>query len=102
MSRVPTKTPNQLRIWQQNAHKSQTVHNYVLNNADPSAYDLILLQEPWIDSYGKSRGNTYFRTIYPSTFYSDNHDPIHSLILINTNISTDSYSSPPATSLPFS
>jgi hypothetical protein len=46
-----------------------------------------------MDSFGKSRGNAFFRTIYPSTYYTENHEPIRSLILVNTNISTDCYSS---------
>ena len=93
MSKIQPKAPDELRIWQQNARRSPVAHNYILNSADPSKFDIILIQEPWIDSYGKSRGNAYFRTIYPSTFYQDGHPPIRSLILINTNILTDCYSS---------
>lgn len=82
--------PAHLRIWQQNTRKSQSAHHHVLNT-DPSLYDLIFIQEPWIDSFGNARGNRHWRIIYPSNRYLDNHNTIRSIILVNTNISTDSY-----------
>ena len=85
-----TIVPTKLRIWQQNARKSQTAQHYILNT-DPLLYDLILLQEPWIDSYGNTRGNHHWRIVYPSNRHTDGHGTIRSVILINTNISTDAY-----------
>ena len=79
-----------LHIWQQNTRKSQTVQHYILNT-DPSLYDLILLQEPWIDSYGNARGNHHWCIVYPSNRHTDEHSTIRLAILINANISTDVY-----------
>ena len=84
--------PLKLRIWQQNAHKSKTAHSYILNNANPNNWDVIALQEPWFDSYGNSRGTQYWRVIYPANFYMEGRNCVRSILLINTNISTDSYS----------
>src|ERR1700722_12945739 len=88
----PPRLPQKLRIWQQNVHKSKTVHSYVINTASPSDWDVIALQEPWINSYGNSRGSQHWRVIYPANFYEEDHPPVCSIILINTNLSTDPFS----------
>ena len=63
----------------------------MLNSADPASWDLLALQEPWIDTYGNTRGSTYFRVAYPATFYDNPNSTFRSIILINSNLSTDSY-----------
>ena len=91
MSRRPPNKLQQLCIWQQNAHKSQTAQDYIRCTAQPLDWDIITLQEPWIDSFGNSRGSQYWRVIYPANFYVEGRSRIRSILLINTNISTDSY-----------
>ena len=88
----PPRAPAKLCILQQNVHHSYTNQQYILQHTDPSRFDIILLQEPWFDKLGKSRANSHWRMVYPSNYYLP-HDPIHSIILINTNISTDTYCS---------
>ena len=85
------RAPSKLKIWQQNTRKSAHNTNYILNTANPSIYDIILIQEPWFDYLGKTRGTHNWRIIYPMSIYQENHDPIHSIMLINTNISTNMY-----------
>lgn len=91
MSKRPSSLPSKIRIWQQNTHKSKKAHDYLLAQANPSDWDIILIQEPWLDSYGNARGSQYWRVLYPSNFLTTGRDRIRSIILINTNISTDSY-----------
>lgn len=81
---------SKLRIWQQNTRKSQVAHQHTLNT-DPFLFNLILIQEPWIHSFSNARGSHNWQVIYPSNRYNDNHNTICSIILVNTNISTDSY-----------
>ena len=83
--------PSKLRIWQQNTRKSQTTQHYILNT-DPSLFDLILIQEPWLDSLGNARGNHHWHIVYPPTRYTDGHKTIRAINLVNTNLSTDAYS----------
>ena len=85
------QVPAHLHIWQQNARKSQLTQHYILNT-DPSLYDLILIQEPQIDSFSNTRGNHHWCIVYPSNHYLDGQPTIRSIILANNNISTDSYS----------
>ena len=82
--------PTKFCICQQNTRKSQTAHHYILNT-DPSLCDLILIQELWIDSYSNTRGNHHWHIIYPTDRYTDRHNTIRSIILVNSNISTDAY-----------
>ena len=91
MNPQTTSAPSKLRIWQQNARKSIRNTDYILNEANPKDYDLILIQEPWFDHLGKTRGTHNWRVIYPPTIYEDKHDPIRSIILVNINISTNRY-----------
>ena len=48
------RAPSNIKIWQQNARKSACNTNYILNTADPSKYDIILIHEPWFDHLGKT------------------------------------------------
>ena len=87
----PPELPQKLRIWQQNVHKSKTAHSYVINTANPKDWDILALQEPWIDSYRNSRGSQYWRVIYPANFYEEDRTRVRSILLVNTNLSTDCY-----------
>ena len=92
MNKRTPKAPEQLRIWQQNIHKSQTAQDYVINTARPEDWDVLALQEPWIDTLGKSRASHYWRVIYPANYYKEGKARIRTVLLINTNISSDCYS----------
>ena len=73
-------------------HKSQTAQDYIINTVKPEDWDIITLQESWIDFLGKSRASQYWRIIYPANYYEEGRSRIRSILLINTNINTDSYS----------
>ncbi|KZP06796.1 hypothetical protein FIBSPDRAFT_763852, partial [Athelia psychrophila] len=93
MSRRPTSSPTKLRIWQQNARKSLHVTYDILQQADPEKWDIIAIQEPYLDKMKKTRVNHYWRTHYPTNHSLDGQPRSRSLLLINTNISTDAYTS---------
>ena len=90
MSRRPTSAPSSLCIWQQNAWKLQAAHQHILS-ADPSLYDLILVQEPWINHLGKSRGSNYWQVLYSSNYYQDGRANARLIILVYTNLNTNAY-----------
>jgi hypothetical protein len=85
------KLLTKLKIWQQNIHKSKTAHEYILDNANPEDWEVIALQEPWIDKYSNSCGTQYWCTIYPANLYEEGWAQICSMLFINTNLSTDCY-----------
>jgi hypothetical protein len=86
-----TDTPiANLRIWQQNLNKSLISQLHLLNTAHPNQWDILILQEPWIGHLG-TRGSHNWRILYPNTYFTDKSKSPRSLILINTNIPTNSY-----------
>ena len=88
MNNTTNQDPTRLRIWQQNLNKSRTAHLELINSPLHHNWDLILLQEPYIDSYGNTKATTKWRTIYPSSRYSS-HSTIRSVILVNANLDTN-------------
>lgn len=83
--------PNALiRIWQQNLNKSLTAQLHLLNTAKPDDWDLIILQEPWVGHLG-TRNSPYWRVLYPDSYFTDKTNLPRSIILVNTNIPTNSY-----------
>ena len=95
--------PAELRIWQQNINKSLTSQLHLLNTARPAEWDVLILQEPWIGHLG-TRSSHHWRVLYPNTYFIDNTKKSRSLIMVNTNIPTNSYEqllidSPDATGL---
>ena len=82
-------TPHNARhtqIWQQNVAKSSTAQHDVLAKADPKSWDIIALQEPYLDHLGLTRANSHWTVIYPSNKNQENQNRTRSIILINTNI----------------
>lgn len=80
-----------LRIWQQNLNKSLNSQHHLLNSARPDDWDIILIQEPWIRS-ATTRSSYHWNVIYPNVFFNDRSITPRSLIFINTNIPSDTYS----------
>jgi hypothetical protein len=91
MSSTPPINEKHLRIWQQNVHKSDVCQHHVLANLKPSEWDVIILQEPYIDTYGNSRANIHWRLIQPAARYANQSDTIRSIILISAALNTDDW-----------
>ena len=85
-----TTTRNQLRILQQNLNKSLIAQQHLLNTASPQDWDILMLQEPWFGST-VTRATQSWRVLYPDIYYEDKTTNLRSIILINTNLSTDCY-----------
>jgi hypothetical protein len=77
---------SQLRIWQQNLNRSKIAQLEMLETADPNEWDILLLQEPYLDKVELTRASTHWNVIYPPTKTADNHNTIRSVILLNANI----------------
>jgi len=79
-----------LKIWQQNVNRSLTAQTDVLHSAKPKDYDMILLQEPYIDFLGATRATSYWTVVYPPR-HRDAPKRSRSIILVNKRISTSSW-----------
>ncbi|KDQ50023.1 hypothetical protein JAAARDRAFT_88523, partial [Jaapia argillacea MUCL 33604] len=65
--------------------------NNLINSSIHEDWDIILIQEPYLDTFGKMRANSKWRVQYPSSHLTNN-SKIRSVILVNANIDTNQYS----------
>src|SRR5258705_5823102 len=86
----PNTTPSQLRIWQQNVDCSMVSTQHLINSDLHLRYDIIALQEPYLDTYGNTRASRYWRVVYPSSHLSPN-SRTRSTLLINSALSTNAW-----------
>ncbi|OBZ69995.1 hypothetical protein A0H81_10500 [Grifola frondosa] len=70
--------PTRLRIWQQNLNKSLDAQLDLLHAANPDNYDLLLLQEPYLDHLNLTRANHHWTVVYPSRHHDDDTRPAQS------------------------
>ena len=92
---TPPSTPPQLRIIQLNVNKSNAAQtDFLINRLHPNDYDLVMIQEPYFDYKKDSRVSSKWIVIYPLNHIDD---PLRtrSIILVNANISTNSWTALP-------
>src|SRR6266481_4048202 len=85
MSSTLSAAPNRLWIWQQNLNKSRIAQEDLINSDVYKNYDLLILQEPFIDSYGKMKATSDWRVVYPTSLLSHTH-PTHSVMLVRVSL----------------
>ena len=76
----------------QNPNKSLTATADLLAKANTDSYDIITIQEPYIDFLGNVRSNPRWYSIDPRTHYIDRNKQTCSMILISRKMATDSWS----------
>src|SRR6266481_2357285 len=74
--------PKRLRIWQQNLNKSDKAHFDLINSPVHRDWDLLLLREPYIDTFGNTKANSKWHTLYLSSHLTDTASN-RSVILVN-------------------
>src|ERR1700755_3034172 len=74
------------RIWQQNVAKSSTAQHDLLAKAKPQDWDIIALQEPYLNHLQLTRANPHWNVVYPSNRNLDRQARVRSILLISTNI----------------
>src|SRR6266481_3766608 len=86
--------PVRLRIWQQNMNKSDRAQFDLINSLIHKDWDLVLLQEPYIDTLGNTKADSKWHTLYPSAHLTDDTTN-RSVILVNTVLDTNSWTQMP-------
>lgn len=93
MNDTPNNYPapmRRLKIWQENINKSSTAHYYLINQDLHRTWDVILIQEPYLDAFKNTKANSYWRVIYPTDhLISDTRT--RSVILVNSNLDTNNW-----------
>ena len=83
-------TLNCLRIWQQKINKLRVAQEDLINSDMYKNYNLVLLQEPYIDSFGNTKATKDWQVMYPSHHLTTD-SPVHSVILVNAALDTNSW-----------
>jgi hypothetical protein len=74
-----------LKIWQQNLHKSPNVWEHLLKNLNPDTYDLACIQEPFLNTINHANAsnlNRFWDIIYPTDYHSQ-LERLQTLLLVN-------------------
>ena len=53
-------------------------------------YDLLVLQEPFVDGYGNTKATRHWRVVYPTSHLSD-LAPSKVVILVSTKLDTNTW-----------
>ena len=91
MSNTLQLAPVRLRIWQQNLNKSRVALEDLINSKIHNNYDLLILQELFINMLGNTKATSCWRVVYPSSRRVDSLLP-QAVMLINTEINTNRWS----------
>ncbi|KIK35158.1 hypothetical protein CY34DRAFT_53250, partial [Suillus luteus UH-Slu-Lm8-n1] len=65
MSEQPVPTPNRLNIWQQNLNASLAAQESLMNSRDITNYNLLIIQEPYINYLRNTRASHRWHVLYP-------------------------------------
>ena len=87
MNSTPTRTD--VKIWQQNLGKSLIAQQEMLATAHPTDWDVLAIQEPYIDNLGNTRANPKWSVIYPTSTNREAQHPPRTVILVNTRIPSE-------------
>ena len=94
MSYTLAPLPTRLKIWQQNLNKSDKAQFDLINVPLHKEWDVLLLQEPYIDSFGNTKVTSRWRILYPSSHLADSLT-CRSVILVNASLDTNAWAQVP-------
>ncbi|OJA13176.1 hypothetical protein AZE42_14083, partial [Rhizopogon vesiculosus] len=89
MSEHPLNNTASLRIWQQNLNTSHSAQASLLNNPNIADWDLITIQEPYLNSYRNTTANHHWSVYYPTQHLSHNHQRSRAVTLVKTSLNTN-------------
>ncbi|RPD56722.1 hypothetical protein L227DRAFT_508062, partial [Lentinus tigrinus ALCF2SS1-6] len=83
-------TISTLRIWQQNLNKSLDAQSYLINTALDDSYDIIALQEPYLDWNKLTRAHSRWVVLYPGGHH-DTQERSRAVMLVSAKLSTKAW-----------
>jgi hypothetical protein len=91
MNSTPEQTDTMpLRIFQQNVMKTKASAMHLINRGLHTAFDIIALQEPYLDKLTNTRANWNWHVIYPTNKHEDT-SRVRSVILVNNRLNTNDW-----------
>ena len=71
MNRAINNTPMTMNIWQQNLNKLDIAQQDLINSIDPNMYNILILQELYIDFLGNTHANQRWYPLLPSMHHNN-------------------------------
>ena len=90
MSSTPQPALKRFNVWQQNLNKSQVAQEDLINCSIHKDYDILALQEPYIDAFGNMKATRNWRVLYPTSHLSDPM-PLWAVMLVSSNLNTNEW-----------
>ena len=94
MSHTAEPPPLRLCIWQQNLNKMDKAHYNLINLPLHKSWDVLALQEPYINSFSNTKANSRWHIIYPSSHLT-NSTINRSVILISASLDVNKWAQIP-------
>ena len=88
-----TPSPS-LCIWQQNLNKSDKAHYDLINTPLHKNWDILALQEPYIDTFGNTKANSRWHVVYLLSHLTNNTTN-RSVILVNAVLDVNKWAQIP-------
>lgn len=88
MSSATQLTPKRFNVLQQNLNKSRTAQEDLINSDIHRNYDILVLQEPFIDAFGNMKATRKWRVLYPTSCLSD-PVPLRVVLLVSADMNTN-------------
>ena len=88
MNRMPFTLASKLTICQQNLCKSLQAQSAFISNT--SGYDIVYIQEPYIDFLDNSQSSTIWKVVYP-TRWTSSKDKVQAFVIIHPCLNTSSW-----------
>ena len=80
-----------LGIWQQNLNKSNDAQVDLLNLAKPTEWNVLALQEPYLNKNNKTYSSSHWQVIYPVVHGADHAPRTRSVLMISKTLSTHNW-----------
>ncbi|KAG2036495.1 hypothetical protein BDR03DRAFT_866047, partial [Suillus americanus] len=91
MSEKPNETNMTLRIWQQNLNTSMTAQASLLNSNSATDWDIMVIQEPYINFLCNTCTNHKWHVLYSSNHYTHPQQCTRMITLVNTSLDSNSW-----------
>jgi exonuclease III len=88
--RSPPSTAK-LRIWQQNLNSSMTAQSSLLNSTLVAHWDIVVIQEPYINFLRNTLASHRWHVLYPTQHYTHPQQRTRAITLVNSSLNTNSW-----------
>jgi hypothetical protein len=92
MYNTPESDSTTLRIWQQNLNKSRYAQLSLLNCCDCTLWDILALQEPYVNPLNNMTANCHYNVVYPTTCFTNSDKHVRAVTLISASIDRNPWS----------